>query len=341
MQPDSGVTFLVAAHTTLFPRDGDSLDFAIQTATDIKTTDSIVPIGPATTNSIGYGLVDGMVAAQIAAIGTGGGLITPTDSFYSVMTVDLPRNGYAEDTLEIISFAHLGSAPVTNLDSVVLFADNGNGTWGGPSEESRLGHLEFTGGLWSISGLTWPLSTPATRMYLGARLIEYPTDGATVRFAIPTAGIQVASGNDGPLDAAVLSLDTFVVQSLEAILLAADPVPARSLVPGMESPPLLSLELRNSYATDRVVDSLLLQLAAIDPDGASRAQLDSQVDSLLLYLDGDGDPSLTSGADVLLGSGYVSNGTVVVQTGGLTIPAGGQALIVSLAAAISATSSWV
>jgi hypothetical protein len=339
MQPDSGVTFLVAAHATLFPRDGDSLDFAIQTATDIKTTDSLVPLGPAIVNSTGYGLVDGMLAAQAPVIAAGSGMITPADSFYSVMTLDLPRNGYAEDTLQIISFANLGTAPVANTDSLVLFADDGNGSWGGPSEETRLGHLEFTGGLWSISGLTWPLATPANRIHLGVRLAEYPTDGATLQFAVPTDGIQVTSGNDGPLDAALVSPDTFSIQSLEAILVSAVPVPSRSLIPGTQSQPLLSLQLRNSYAADRTVDSLRIAWVAVDPDGASQAELDSQLDSLLVYLDGDGDPAVTSGADLLLGTGYVTNGIAVLPTGGLSIPAGGQAVYLSLATALSASAA--
>ena len=328
MQPDSGVTFLVAAHTTLFPRDGDSLDFAIWPAADIQTTDSL--LGPAVVNSPGYGLVDGMLAVQVPALAVGSGMIAPADTFYNVMTVDLPRNGYASDTLEIISFANLGTAPVANLDSLLLFADNGNGTWGGPSEETRLGHLEFTGGLWSISGLTWPLSNPANRIFLGCRLAPYPADGATLQFAVPTDGIQVASGNDGPLDVASVSPDTFVIQSLQAILVEANPLPQRSLIPGTQSQPLLSLQLRNSYATDRVVDSLRIALAAFDPDGASQAELDSQLDSLLLYLDGDGDPAVTSGTDLLLGTGYVAFGTATLPTGGLNVPAGGQILHLSL-----------
>jgi hypothetical protein len=339
MLPDSGVTFLVAAHATLFPRDGDSLDFAIWPATDIQTTDSLLPLGPAIINSIGYGIVDGMLAAQVPAVAAGNGVISPADTFYSVMTVDLPRNGYDLDTLEIISFANLGTAPVANMDSLVLFADNGNGTWGGPSEETRLGHLEFTGGLWSISGLTWPLTATANRIFLGSRLAPYPADGTTLQFAVPTHGIQVTSGNDGPLDVASVSPDTFVIQSLEAILVSVDPIPSRSLIPGTQSQPLLALQVRNSYATDRVVDSLRIVVASSDPDGATQAQLDSQLDSLLLYLDGDGDPAVTSGADQLLGTGYVVNGAAVVSTGGLTVPAGGQDLYLSLATSVSATAA--
>lgn len=332
---DSGRTFIVTIRTALFPHDGDSLDLFLDKTTDVLIADSTAMVGPDSVNSYGYGIVDGMIAAQLAMAASGDDTIVSADTFYNVLTVDIPRNGYAADTLQILSVENLGTAPVSTVDSLVLFMDDGNDTWGGPAEEARLGTLNFTGGLWSISGLALPLPDPVTRLFLGVRLADFPTNGATLNFAIPNDGLLMQSGNDGPIDAAAVAPDTFVIRSLEALNINATALASQTLIPGRATAPLLGLELSNSRATAVTVDSLHFALVASDPSGASQAELESQIDSVLLYLDSDGDPAVLSVSDTVIGSAYISNGIARLTNLSLDIPAGGSVISLSLVAAVS------
>ncbi|MBN1213647.1 MAG: right-handed parallel beta-helix repeat-containing protein, partial [candidate division Zixibacteria bacterium] len=335
---DEGRTFIVSVNTALYARDSDSLDIFILPATDVAIGDATVPAGPDTVNSLGYVVIDGLVAAQLNVVSTGADTVRPADSIYPVLAVDLPRNGYSEDSLKIISIVNVGTAGQNDLDSLVLYRDDGDDVWGGTAIETRLGRLAYTGSYWTLSGLAVPLSDPTQRFYVGAALSGYPRNGATVALSIPVNGIDMASHNDGPLDEPLLPVDTIVIQTTEAMVIEEVPIDAGVLIPGESSGALLSFELTNSYADTIGLDSLRCSLIAADPDGASQEQLDSQVDSVLLYVYLNRTSNLLDFGpdDTVLAAAVPDNGTVLFRTEGFDISGNGGVVGFSIIAYLNA-----
>jgi len=324
IQAASSETFIVTVDASLYPRDGDSLDIYLLSGTDIHTVgDSTVVVGVDSINSSGYTLIDGLVSGQLSFTTTGVSTLTPTDSAHHVLTVDLPRNGYRPDTLNTLSVTNQGSADNYDIDSLILYRDNNTGAWEGADEELRVSRLWYTGSQWTGSGLSEILTDQTTRFYVGAYLAAYPANGATLSLTIPQNGLGMSSQNDGPLDAAPEAIDTITIVTSEAVVLEPVAIPSLSLVPGEASLPLTGFNLTNSYGTPVGIDSLRLTLYAGNDAGASQAQLDSQIDSVLLYLNRDDDHTETTVLDTLLASAQVVDGEAVFSTAGLELTGGG------------------
>jgi len=319
----TGRTFLVSAKVSRFPHDGDSLDVFLLPATDILTSDSTAIDGPDTMNSFGYGIIDGLVSDQLSLTSTELTSMSPGDTVYNVLVIDIPRNGYREDTLQIFSMVNVGTASASDIDSLFLFSDDGNGTWGGRSEETLLGELVFTGSRWIRSGLVVSLTELTTRFHVGAKLSSYPTNGATLTLTIPKNGIEMFSENDGPIDSSLQPVDTIEIQSSEAVSVDVVSVPSLSLIPGEYSGPLTGIELTNGYTNPVTLDSISVSLFAVDPDGASQEQLESQIDSFLVYFNRDGDHSTLGPSDSLLVAGPLTDGVATLEISSFTLPGEG------------------
>ncbi len=323
IEPGAEEIILLTADICSLPHDGDTLDFHLIPAIDIGLLDSTVARGPATVNSFGHSIVDGMTAGQIAAVSIGSSTIAPDDTLYLCAIFDLPRNGYAADTLSALEFVNSGTASVDDIDSLLLFADDGDDLWEGRSGDNLLSALTFTGQSWSRSGLALPLVDSTIRLFVAARLAEYPNDGTTISLQLPLNGIRVISGNDGPLDLPVYSPDTLTIEGREAIAITSEAIPARSCVPGLRTGPLVAVKLTNGYTQTVGFDSITLSFTGTDPQGGTPAQLASQIDSVFLYLDKDNAVGTISPTDSLIATGFVSDGSVIFTINGLTIGAAG------------------
>jgi uncharacterized repeat protein (TIGR01451 family) len=327
VNPGSYRTFVVTLEAGAQPRDGDSLDFFLLPALDIQTADGTVVAGPDTLNSLGFDVLDGMIAEQIDIVSAGTATVAPDGSVARVLSFDVPRNGYSSDVLEVIAVSNSGSADTTDIDSLFLFGDDGDELWEHDGQDPRLGVLSFTGNQWQLSGLGVALTQEEERFYLGARIARDAADGASMAFGIPLHGLEVASGNDGPIDAAVAPRETLTVARVVGISVRVLAVPARDLVPGASSGPLLCLELANSYTSSVAVDSIRFDCSAADAGGATRAELDSQIERVCLYLNRDGDHLVRGPADTLLASAAVSNGHVRFGPAGISLAQGGVATL--------------
>ncbi|PKK85034.1 MAG: hypothetical protein CVT49_00390 [candidate division Zixibacteria bacterium HGW-Zixibacteria-1] len=332
----TGRTILVGIRANLYPHDGDSLDICLRPADDILTPDGITVQGPDTVNSYGYNIIDGMTSNQISFIPSGVVTINPGNTIYNVLTFDLPRNGYAADTLQIMSIINQGTATDYDLDSLLLYKDNGDNIWGGAGSEIRLCHLTFIGDRWIRSGLSIPLTQPTNRFYIGARLEDFPTSGSTLALCIPKNGLEMASNNDGPIDAMMPPCDTIAIETFEAISVSAVNLPSRNLIPGDSTGPLLGLKFVNSYADTVQVDSLHFKLYAYDTNGATQAQLDSQIDSVALYLNLDGLTQIISDYDSLLDVVEIVNGEAFFHLNKLAIADRGGVINLTVAAWLNA-----
>ncbi len=332
---DSGLTFIITAVSAMMARDGDTVDVALIPGADIETADLTIVAGPPLSNSLGLTEVNGLVASQVTAVSTGFSTLTVADSLQLCLTLDLPRNGYDADTLRAITLVNAGTSSETDFDSLVIFADDGDGLWGGSSAESSLGSMVFNGESWSRGGLALTLDDPASRLFVAARLNRYPNDGATVALAVPIDGIRVSSGNDGPIDQEVPSPDTLTIEGPQAIIASRVAVSAHPCIPGQSTGPLFAIQMTNGYTQSVAIDSCRFAFLGTDPQGASAAQLASQVDSVYLYLDRDGVPGSISAADSLVTLGRVQSGYADFHVGGLAVAGSGGSCTVVVAAKLS------
>ncbi|MFZ5980038.1 MAG: Ig-like domain-containing protein [Candidatus Zixiibacteriota bacterium] len=326
---DSGRTFIVTMTTSRNPHDGDSLDMYLLSATDVTTEDGTPIAGPDSVNSFGYTVINGMIAAQISLNAAGTTTMEPGDSIYPVLDFTLPRNGYAVDTLNVLTFINTGTAVPDDFDSLMLFKDDGDDVFV-DADESCLGKITYTGSRWSISGLTVPLPDETNHFYVGASLSDYPTNGATVVFSIPVGGVEMTSYNDGPLDMAVTVDDTIIIQTSEAVEIIPWTITSQNLIPGEITPALLGFELVNSYVDSVRIDSLHCLFQAVDPEGATQAELDSQVDSLLLYV------AVGNAAATFVAGAHLSDGEAVFALDDFSVAGSGGSVNFSIAAALNA-----
>jgi hypothetical protein len=321
--PAASRTFFVGMKANLYPHDGDSMDIFLKPATDIDFDDGTVIAGPDSINSLGYCLIDGIVAEQVTIVPSGNSTINPASGAHKVMTVDIPRNGYESDTLKILSVSNDGTAGSDDLESLTLYIDDGDNVWDGISEESQIGTLAFTGGYWSISGISQPLTQIQNRFYITATPSMFPSSGTSLILGIPPKGIEMASDNDGPVDEAVSPVDTFSIITSESVSFNAIDIPSQEIVPGENTDPLFGFELINGYSYEVDLNSIEIKLYANDPDGATQTQLNSQIDDVLLLLNRDGDYAEHGSTDSLLATGQIIGGTVTFNSIGLTLPANG------------------
>jgi uncharacterized repeat protein (TIGR01451 family) len=321
--PGAERTFFVSAGISRFPCDGDFLDLYLLPADDIVIAGGTLVVGADTINSLGYVIIDGLVAAQLDLVPTGISAITPQDGVCHVLTVDIPRNGYNADILEILSVFNAGSADTADIDSLLFYRDGGDGVWTGPGDEIDLGSLHFTGGQWEISGLSEALTEQVTRFYIGALVSPQAANGRTVALGVPLHGLEMASENDGPIDAAVIPIESISVSTPEVVSVSLVALEPGEVIPGQSTGPVLGIEFSNGYDVPVVLDTLRVESGLVDPGGAAQDELDGQVEGVELWLNLDGDFRNRGPADSLVAAAILADGAVSFSTPGLALPPGG------------------
>ncbi len=318
-----GRSLFIGAHLSRVAHDGDSLDQFIYASTDISTADGSIVDGIDSINSIGYAVINGLVSEQLTYQSVGVASISSGDSYYPVLSVDIPRNGYYYDTLTSFSVKNEGTATYSDIDTLVLYSDNGNDAWDGPLVESRIGTLIFTGSEWIRSGFSVPLTDWYNRFYVAAWLSPYPEDGTTIALTISENGLEMASENDGPYNSELPPIDTITILTNETLFVEASEILKQLITPGVLSNPLTAFKFTNSYAGMKTVDSLAVTLSLSHANGDLEADLLSQVDSIYLYHNLDGDLELLSDTDTLISAAEITSTTTMISLGGLSIVGGG------------------
>ncbi|MEW5874875.1 MAG: Ig-like domain-containing protein [Candidatus Zixiibacteriota bacterium] len=321
--PVSRVAFFLTHDVAMAPRDGDSLDYAVIPATGIMTPDGGPVGGSDTVNSLGFSIVDGQTVDQIDLAPTGNLSVSPVDGVTHVMTLDLRRNGYQADVLEVISIRNSGTAGPADFDSVMCYLDTGSGMWDGAEAEQRLGTMHFTGGLWSISGLATPITAPSARLFVGVGISAFATDGATLSLGVPLHGIEMASNNDGPIDGDVAAVETISILSSQSVVASAIPIPATTLIPGESAIPVAGVSLINGLSTGLTLTALDCRLILDDPRGATLEELRSQIDSATLWLDRDNEIQSNGPPDSLIATAIPSGTAVHFELAALPIAGNG------------------
>ena len=324
----------VSATASEAPRDGDELDMYLYPATGMTFSDATPVYGVDSANCYGQTRFDGLIANQLTVTASGSALVSPGDDPVVAMTIDVPRNGYASDILTAFSITNSGNAVASDLATLTLLRDDGNGTFDSYDSETYVGRLVYTGDRWTLSGLSVPLNDPTTRFYVTVTLSSYPVGGHKFIATIPLNGVTVQSANDGPYDQTVQATDTITVKTNEQITATAYSLDAQTLIPGELSEPLLALSLHNDYMVSVALDSLEVDLTWSNTSvGVSASALDSQLDSLLLYLDG-GAYDLREAADQLLATAVVADGHAVFRLSGVEITQQGGQIDLAVVAAV-------
>lgn len=205
--------------------DGDVLRAAIVGSEDLVFSDPTAVISTWPLLGTAAMTVDGMVAGQIGDPGAAGVTLAPGDGPVSALHVIVPRNGYADDVLTRLRVVNLGTATDADLAELRLWRDGGDGLFGG--DDTDLGPLAYAGGVWQSAVLAANLGAAGARLFVSAQVATNPTDSVTIRLAIPTGGVEVGSGDDGPRDAVVENPQALLI-SVSRLLATLRITPATS-----------------------------------------------------------------------------------------------------------------
>ena len=158
--------------------------------------------------------VDGMVAAQIGNDPVPAVTLAAGEGPALAMDLTVPSNGYANDTLVGLYFDNLGTATDSDLADLRLWQDGGDGVFSaGSGDDTELGPCTWVTDAWHSPVLAAPLPPGGLRLFVGMTVAAVPTDGATVRLAVPVDGVTVDSDNKGPLDQSVASPVTILLST--------------------------------------------------------------------------------------------------------------------------------
>jgi hypothetical protein len=184
--------------------DSDILRTQIQQSGDLVFTDATTVAASWPLQSGTGRTVDGMIAAQIDNHGAPARTIGPSEGPALAFDVVVPANGYAADILRGITIENSGTATTSDIDSMTLWRDGGDGAFdGGSGDDAVVAPLTYIAGDWRSPVLSLPLASGGAHLYASILSSATPTDSATVVLQIPVNGIVVESGNDGPRDTLV------------------------------------------------------------------------------------------------------------------------------------------
>jgi hypothetical protein len=184
--------------------DADTLSASVNGATDVDFAEftSVASAWPVSSGA--RRVVDGLSADQITDLGVPGVSLGPGDGPVLALDVVIPRNGYVDDELHGFRVVNLGNAGTGDIAELRLWRDGGDGLFTpGSGDDADLGALTYLSGAWVRTSLTEGLAGAGARLFVSLTASAAPAESATVRLAIPIAGIDNASGNDGPLERAV------------------------------------------------------------------------------------------------------------------------------------------
>jgi uncharacterized repeat protein (TIGR01451 family) len=282
----SGALIVAADVDSTSARDGDVVDAVVSREGDIGFAEPVVfaaeisPLYPL--DSYGATTIDGMMSHQVEVFPSA------MDTLYSgatdalVLGIVIPPNAYEPDTLRAIDIQDFsGGFDPNDFERVKLYRDDGDGTFEAASD-IRLGDLVYSGDRYEITGLSTPAG-PAQTYFVAVDVAVTPTSGNTFRPGIPVNGITVTTGNDGPLDTAVISDTTYTTVCVEKIDVSSLPLTAIAVHAGDVDLPLLEVEVRNNTTQTVTLDSLRLVNATSGP--GTQARLDGELASVDVYLD--------------------------------------------------------
>jgi len=206
--------FIAYSLDPMIVRDSVKVDFQVSDKSSVVfegTTPNVQ--GDFPLNSAGVDITDGMVAAQLTAFPTPKKRVSPEDLNVLCFALRVPCDGSIEDVLNGIRVVNEGSARQTeDIEYLRLWEETETPESGfDPGEDRFLDFLAWNGTSWaSVSQLSDTIPCSGLTLYMTADVSSTAGDGRTIRLSVPKNGIEVSSGNDGPVDRSFDS-PTFVV----------------------------------------------------------------------------------------------------------------------------------
>ncbi len=278
-----GDTLQLAVRGTVSPTvaDGTQLGVRLETADDFEFTSEVVvetSAWPLATPA--QVVVDGFVAAQAHIAPVPAGVLAPGESDRTVLRVTLPPDGNSGAVLNEIQLTNLGTArPIVDLSSVNIWLDDGDGT----RLDDWVGEAVWTGDRWRLSGLDLVVLAQGVALFVTVDTAVEAEGQRSVQMSIPVNGVDMSSGNDGPLDGPLVNPFTMVIGGTDRLYLAAVSRPWVSVRPDGSEEMLLHLTATNTFEADRVVTSLRLTGSIVSAWTDDQSVLDRVVGQLLLH----------------------------------------------------------
>ncbi len=245
------ITYDLPAHGV---RDSVSVDFTISDRAFLEFNDPYIKVeGVFPLESAGTDYTDGMKGSQISIPSVTEILVSPDDENVRAYSLIIPCNGSEGDTLRNISFENEGSALVgMDIGYLRLWRETGGTSPGfDEGEEELISYLSWNGSSWSsFSGLDEYIDCSGLPLHVTADITATASDGRMLILDVPVNGIEVASGNDGPIDG--------LLGQTVRVVITTDP-----LVAGFESlSPVTSgqefdLGLRVTNVTDTAIVAIM------------------------------------------------------------------------------------
>lgn len=210
--------------------DGDRLAVSVSSPQDIQFAEPSTVGGGWPARSGANWQVDGFIAAQATVHALPGLTLAPGDGAVPMLDVRLPGNGYLGDVLHSVRVVNLGDADPAEIAELRLARDGGDGRFGGGApDDVDLGPLVSIGGQWQSAYLAEPVPAAGNRYFVSMTVSGTTSDSSLVRLAIPVGGVEMESGNDGPLDGASANPYPHVL-STRPLLASLELVPASSTI---------------------------------------------------------------------------------------------------------------
>lgn len=302
----------VRSGPSLVCRDGARLQLGIAQVSHLQLNGTPTRLGAWPLTS-GHRLeIDGFVAAQAVVHAVPTRLLGVGSQRNLALDVTLPANGYLSDVIQGLAVSNSGSAvPGEDIAAVEAWLDNGDGAFSSVAD-TRLGTLAYSGAFWQLSGLNVAVPVGGRRLFFSVDISEAARPSRDIRLAIPVdqgPAVNMASSNDGPVDASLENPSTLGISATDRIILTSE-----RIVPGLASPgdadlPLVQMVLANTYGAEQRLRTLVVTNATSGGSGATVAQLDGVLHRAALRLDANGDGVLGSTAtDPVLATGTFTAG---------------------------------
>ncbi|MFN8177880.1 MAG: hypothetical protein U0167_08130 [bacterium] len=226
--------------------DGDVLALDVPSADQVAFAEPTAAVASWPLDSGARWSVDGMVAAQMTIAPSPAVTLGPNEGPALALDVTVPSRGYAADVLQQWTVENEGTATSADIAELRLWRDGGDGTFdAGATDDVDLGALAPFGAEWTHPALAQSLPPGGARFFVSVRASASPGESTSVRLAVPIDGLQVASGNDGPIDVEAASANTILFST--AVLLASLRIdPAASTV---DSTVAVTMTVRNVHPT--------------------------------------------------------------------------------------------
>jgi hypothetical protein len=306
------VLFVAADLDSFLTADGETLSLELASQDEIHLSagtpgdweiEGIFPAG-----NLNLCITDGMLSHQLEVFPGADSTVTGSSLDIQILDLHMPGNGCIDDTLSAITVVNLGTADQSHIERMLLWSDDGNGVFDPLSDDSIAVMSRTAPRRWEASGLSLHVDgSSGARIFASIDLVEGFGSGATIQAGIPVAGIEVSSGNDGPMDRGVFDENTLVIPIPDRVTFFASSLENKKVMPGQGEILNMVIGAYNSYDEPRTLDSIVLL------QGGTAAT--SEISQVKAWLDTDGNGLFDPGTDGLLGE--VEPAGVLVKFEGL------------------------